>query len=208
MARSQSFSISEHSHLVSMLKVGLVITIFLMVLALIIWPILQDSRQKRFTFSFSDIEMDNTPLTPKMINPRLHGVDSQHQPYNILADEITQEDQDHLRLTHLNADMTLSGNRWVSLLANEGFFTLSTKVLNLNGDVNIFFDDGFELRTNVITVNIPENAAYANQPVQGQGPPGTITANRMQVIEHGNIIRFEGDVTLTIFPYYLNPEAL
>ena len=64
----------------------------------------------------------------------------------------------------------------------------------------MFYDGGYEFRSDYAQVDIKEGAAYGDSPVEGQGPMGTLTADSFNITERGKVIRFNGSVKMTLYP--------
>lgn len=189
----------KHSSFIGKLKILIILIVVLLVTAIVIWP-LTNVGQKRFKLNFGDAEISKEDEKVRMINPRLHGLDNQNQPYNITADNAVKTDEFNLVLQSLNGDILLKDGGWVNILSDIGNYNIETKKLDLNGSVNLFTDSGYEAFTEIAHVNLNEGMAAGDEEVFIQGPLGTIKANGFVIRENGDNIFFYGGVHLIAYP--------
>lgn len=135
-----------------------------------------------------------------MLRPRYQGADERGRPFTITADVANQPDKDTVQLTNLNADMVLEDTAWLALQANHGVLHVEAKQLELAGNINMFYEGGYELRTQSAQVDIQHGTARSLSPVEGQGPAGTISAEALEVQERGKRLVFNGSVKLILYP--------
>lgn len=133
-----------------------------------------------------------------MLRPHYQSVDKNDQPFNVTADTATQKDAETVLLKNLNADMSFKDSRWAALSANEGTLRTNKKKLDLAGAVNMFYDGGYEMRTELALVDMAAGSIEGPKPVEGQGPSGTLKADRFKVREKGKVLYFEGNVKVTL----------
>lgn len=191
--------ITRYTRFVVFTKRTLVILIVLTVGALVMIPILnKDQGGVRIAFSGISTQSDE-PLNPKMLNPQFRGFDGNDQPFTVTADYAVQREGGAVQLVNLAADMTLQGGKWVSLKAKDGLLQMKEKKMTASGEVNVFYDDGYELNTQQLNVDMNTKTISSSQPVHGQGPIGTIEASGFEAFHESKAIRFTGPVKLTIF---------
>lgn len=134
-----------------------------------------------------------------MMKPHYQGVDANNHPFTVIADKATQLDKENVALENVQGDMTMGDGAWVAVNAASGTINITTKQLELHDRVNMFYDGGYEFRSDYAHVDIQQGRAYGNLPVEGQGPPGTLTADRFEVDKRGQVIRFEGSVKMKVY---------
>ena len=139
---------------------------------------------------------------PGMERVRYVGTDDNYRPYLVTAASVREEgvDHDHFILHELQADITLESGAWVTLVATTGTYRRDLRTLGLAGTVAIYSDNGLELHTESALVNLARGSAEGTDPVQGQGPFGTLNASGFRLTDNGQRIVFDGDVRLVIDP--------
>ncbi len=137
-----------------------------------------------------------------MVRPRFDGLDKDGQPYTLTAERANQADEegDLIFLVHPAADITLLDGRWVAVSANGGRYLRHRKQLELDGDVSLYHDDGYEIRTTAAAVDFNSGVIDTDAGVAGQGPRGEIQAQGMTVTEEGNVITLKGRSMVVILP--------
>jgi lipopolysaccharide export system protein LptC len=140
--------------------------------------------------------------TAAMLKPRYLGSDGKGRPFTITADAAVQhaDDRKSLTLIALQADMTMNDGSWFTLLAETGRYQQKTKRLMLGGAVSLHSDQGYELHATEVAVDLQAGSAVTEKPVRGHGPFGDLTAQRMEIDERGERLRFDRGVHVTLRP--------
>ncbi len=151
--------------------------------------------------AFTSITKDQSTSQTQMLNPRFHGLDKDNQPFNVTAKTATQIDEDTLGLDRPTGDISLKSGAWLSVSGNEGIFKMKEKLLDMNGSIEMFDNEGYEFRTEKMHVNVGDKTAVTHVEVKGQGPLGTLKAAGGAIVD-GNkeIITFLGPVWVTVYP--------
>ncbi len=137
-----------------------------------------------------------------MVRPRFDGLDKDGQPYTLTAERANQADEegDMIYLVQPAADITLLDGRWVAVSANGGRYFRHQKQLELDGDVSLYHDDGYEIRTSAAAVDFSSGVIESDAGVAGQGPRGEMQAQGVRVTEEGNVINLKGRSMVIILP--------
>jgi lipopolysaccharide export system protein LptC len=96
--------------------------------------------------------------------------------------------------------MTLEEGAWVMLQADAGLFHREARLLDLSGNVALFHDSGYEVRTEAAAVDLSAGTAQGEDPVSAQGPAGTLDAVGFTLIERGDIVVFKGPARMVLVP--------
>ncbi|MBO6784429.1 MAG: LPS export ABC transporter periplasmic protein LptC [Alphaproteobacteria bacterium] len=189
------------SRLVSTLKYVLPGLAFLILVLAALWPRLSPD-EDRFTIDLAAVGPEGGSK-PQVLNPRLQGIDSERRPFQITADlgarAIGEDGEEIYDLTNPTADIVLKDGSWIALNANDGRFESATDILHLNGDVNLFHDEGYEFKTTSARVHLKDSSASGDEPVAGQGPFGILNAEGFRVLDSGARVLFIGPARLTVF---------
>ena len=133
-----------------------------------------------------------------MVNANFHGFDDTNQPYNVTAKAALQTDEDNVALDRVNGDIALNSGVWLTLSANKGNLKIQERLLDLQGSVEMFNDEGYELRTDYINIDIGKKLAVTNQPVNGQGPMGILKSQGAVFDGNAKTATFTGPVHVTL----------
>ncbi|MEQ8665007.1 MAG: LPS export ABC transporter periplasmic protein LptC [Rhodospirillales bacterium] len=190
----------SYSAVVRFLRIALPIVALALVALVAAWPYLQ-KENIAFTIGFvtSELTGDQQPV---MVNPRYTGTDQQDRPYSITADLAHNLVQDTTRvdLDNPKADMTLEDGTWLVVTADKGVYARTEEILDLSGSVNLFQDEGYELKTESVRIDLDAGTAESTTPTEGQGPFGLLKAEGFRVLDLGKTILFTGNASLVLYP--------
>jgi len=136
----------------------------------------------------------------ELINPRFESQDDASQPYVVTADSAVQSPQNPevVMLTAPKADIALTDGTKIGLLSENGTYRQAEEVLLLEGDVQMFHNEGYHVRTPRMTINIKGRQVWSDQNVEGEGPAGTIKASGFRAEAGGETLIFTGPATLVL----------
>jgi lipopolysaccharide export system protein LptC len=197
---------NSYSIFVGFMKVLLPALAVALILLVVIWPQLGRD-DSRFRIRVSDISLEQADSL-SMLNARFEGVDDHDQPFVLTADEATQtaDDDDLVHLELPKGDMTLEDGTWLAMTAREGRYRRNTQVLELSGEVTLFHDQGFEMRTETARIDLEAGTARGSEPVEGQGPFGNLVSEGFRVLDRGERIVFTGRSRAVFHPDTMQVE--
>jgi lipopolysaccharide export system protein LptC len=105
-----------------------------------------------------------------------------------------------VNLQKLVADMTMSDGAWVALQADSGVFHRDAGTVDLSGNVTLFHDTGLTFETDAATVDLKNDFARGDQPVEGQNADGQLASEGFEVKDGGKTIIFTGRSYLKLYP--------
>lgn len=139
---------------------------------------------------------------PQVLNARVLGVDSKSRPYQITAETSSLKNEngrEFYLLEQPKADILMRDGAWVALTATDGQYEEDKKSLLLLGDVDIFHDAGHEFRTQRARFNLNDRSAAGDDPVEGQGPLGTLHSEGFRIYDGGDRVLFTGKATMQVY---------
>ena len=192
---------SGYGRVVMLLKIALPAIAIVLTAAVVAWPFLADKgtgeEAARMVVEAGDLD------SMRMVNPNYAGMDEKEQPYTVTAAEMHKSSPDapSIDLIQPKADLLMANGTWAYVTADKGRYDQIAQVLELQGNVNFFQDQGYELRTAAATFDLIGGSAYGFDPVEGQGPFGTIRAEGgFQMINRGSQVTLQGKSHVTIRP--------
>lgn len=211
MARARRFStaglqdrlhllegLGRYTRFVRLSKITLLFLIIGMLGMVVALPVInKDTSGVRIALSSNQESPESVPM---MKNPRFQGMDSQNQPYTVTADSALQQDLDTVLLKKVQADVTFKDKTWISIDADQGILKLSEENLVLIGNVNVFYEEGYEMHTESVSFELAEGLAYSDTPLEGQGKMGYIKAAGFTAHDRGARLEFKGPVKLVLYP--------
>ena len=189
----------NHSRFVSAMKVALPVLAMVLVTLIFVWPKLQAS-DNRFQVGFAAIKAHEAG-NPSMMNPRYVGLDDRQQPFTVTADlarNVMQTDRP-VELEVPKADLSQADGSWVVLTAQTGSYAREQRQLDLEGDVNLFHDSGYEFKTASVRIDLATGTAHGTVPVAGQGPFGDLRAEGFHLDKGKRVINFTGRARVIMY---------
>jgi lipopolysaccharide export system protein LptC len=188
----------RYSRFVGMMKLLLPLLALGLVVAVVIWP---NELREATGFHLAYVSTNTggaAELT--MLRPRYLGTDARNRPFVVTADRATQDPKDQrlVTLVRLQADMAMADGRWFTIMADSGIYHQQRKHLRLMGAINLFSDQGYEFNATMVDIDLNSGRAVSDQPVNGQGPFGTLRADRLEVENFGQRLLFKGNVRMRI----------
>ena len=139
---------------------------------------------------------------PQVLNARVLGVDSKSRPFQITAETSALKNEggrEFYQLEQPKADIVLEDGTWVALTAVDGEYEEETKFLYLVGNVNVFHDAGHEFNTPKARFNLNDRSASGDDPVEGQGPLGTLKSEGFRIFDGGERVLFTGKSQMLVY---------
>lgn len=190
-----------HSRFVSLMKVVLPSLALLLGVLVVLWPRLQNTASDLFSLGFSGLGGQSVEAQ-RLVNARYHGTDSANQPFMVTAElaEETEAGSGKVRLNSPKADLTLRDGAWVMMAARQGLYSQDSQDLVLSGGVDVFHDEGHEMHTPSVTLNLRAGTAIGREGVSAQGPLGALTAEGFVYERDAGRVEFTGQTRLLLRP--------
>lgn len=186
-----------HSFIIRTLRLIVPLVAISLIGLLIAWPHIEETLSP---IQDSGLILPPTIAKNELINPRFESQDDKSQPFTITAKRAIQssKDADVILLDTPMADIILNDNTWLAAQAIQGAYRQNEERLLLKGEVKLFHDQGYELKTEQLLVNLKTRQARSDVPVTGQGPAGTIEAQGMIAQMETGLLIFKGPVKLVL----------
>jgi lipopolysaccharide export system protein LptC len=197
---------TAHTRFVAMMKWVLPVTAAGLVAIMVVWS--QDRDQDRaFTLGQSTVRVEDV-AGQRVVNARYTGTDNHDRPYTITAEALAQasRDTDVIQLNGPKADVALGDASWAALTAPTGTYSRKERLLHLAGGVNLFHDRGYEFHTERAVIDLGLSSARGDDPVDGQGPFGTLQSDGFRIEDGGQRILFTGRAKLVIYSSAPDPR--
>lgn len=187
-----------YTHFVYLSKYGLSLLIIILLVALVVIPLMVREKSG-MRLAFASIEEKEDAL-PVMVNPKFQGADNNNQPYFVTAETATQQNDETILLKDVAADLTTENNAWLALVAGQGLLNLKEEQLMLQGNVQLYHDQGHEMRTEEVRINLGKMTAFGDTPIQIQGHFGHIKSDRFAIFDKGDRILLNDNVYMLLLP--------
>jgi lipopolysaccharide export system protein LptC len=135
-----------------------------------------------------------------MHQPRLAGVTRDNRHYNMVAQAAAQDltKPDMLELQGIHATMEMRDKVTFETTAKDGLYNTKTEQLTLKHNIVVTSSSGYQAYLNEAVVDVRASRIVSDKPVEVKTATWTINANRMEVAESGDLMRFERGVFVTL----------
>tara|TARA_B100000780_G_scaffold278914_2_gene254346 strand:+ start:2832 stop:3647 length:816 start_codon:yes stop_codon:yes gene_type:complete len=193
----QKTSSAAYTSFIRRMRLILPLVAVSIVAALLAWP---DNQNQIAILEKSQKESLKTVRKNELTNPKFESIDDKNQPYSITAEKAVQgeSDEEAMLLEKPLADMQLKSGSWIALKANQGTYWQKEEKLNLQKNVTLFHDDGYEMNTDILFIDLKNQTVQSNTDVHGHGPAGTLTAKGLDGNNTNGILIFHGPATLIL----------
>jgi lipopolysaccharide export system protein LptC len=99
-----------------------------------------------------------------------------------------------IELIELQARIEQERNSFARLSADWGRYDQTADKLDLKGSVKVRTDSGYQADLLSAQVQMKQGTVHTKEPVQVRSRTGTISADRMEILDSGKQIVFEGRV--------------
>ena len=191
---------ARHSRLVRLLRVAVPAAVVLSMAVIIFVSVYNPFRMllPKVPVDMGNLVVSGTKIT--MESPHLSGYSTDQRPYELWAKTATQDitDPDHVDLNTLRAKVLMEDQTIVTLDAVNGLFDSKQQLLNLHKDIFLQSSTGYEARLTQALVFIGKGAVSSDEHVDVKLLNGTLTADRLRIINSGELVRFEGNVRMNL----------
>jgi lipopolysaccharide export system protein LptC len=192
-------SARRHSVRVRILRVALPVGIIVMLGAVVGLTYFNPVRMlTRLPLDPGKVTISGTKVT--MAAPRLAGYTNDQRAYELTARAASQDvtKPNMLELQGIRAKVELQDKAQVELTAASGTYDRGSDLLTLLDDILLTSTSGYEARLTQATVDVKAGHVVSQKPVEVKMLNGTLTANRLEVIDKGEVARFEGNVVMNL----------
>ncbi len=186
-----------YSSFIRAMRLLLPLIAIIIVTLIFAWPEMEDTIEP---LAREQILPDVPSAQNELLKPRYESLDKDQQPFTITAEKAAQ-DQNNPELILLDkptADMLMKDGTWLAAKADNAIYEQNAEKLQLNGNVHLFHDAGYQLETEELRVNLETQEAFSDQDVQAQGPEGIINAIGLEAYGTDNIVIFKGPATMLL----------
>src|SRR6188474_1217863 len=193
-------SAARHSRMVRMLRIAVPSAVVLAMASIVAVSVFNPFRMllPKLPVDISNMVVSGTKIT--MESPHLAGFSTDQRPYEVWAKAAIQDlaDPDHVELRTLRAKVQMEDKSTVTLDARTGFFDSKQQMLDLRKDILLQSSTGYEAKLSQAYVDINKGSVTSDEHVDVKLLNGTLTADRLRIINSGEIVRFEGNVVMNL----------
>jgi lipopolysaccharide export system protein LptC len=130
--------------------------------------------------------------------PRLTGFTHDARAYELTADTAAQDmtKPDIVELRNLRAKVQMQDNSSMEMTALSGIYDSKGETLKLDQNILLNSSTGYQGRLSEATIDIRKGNVVSEHPVEVKMLQGTLNANRLDIVDSGDLVRFHGGVVM------------
>lgn len=189
----------RHSRLVRLLRTAIPIVIALVFALLIVAAYFNPFRVlARLPIDPGKIVLSGTRIT--MESPRVAGYTKDARPYEVTAKAASQDitKPDIVDLQEIRARVQMQDKVTVEMTAVSGVYESKLDRLTLDHDILLTSTSGYSGHLREAVIDVKKGSILSQSPVELKMLNGTLNANRLEVDDRGDVIRFSGGVVMNL----------
>ncbi len=141
--------------------------------------------------------------------PRISGYTPDNRAYELSASAAAQDltKPDLVELKELQARIDMQDKTRIELSATGGVYDSKSEKLVLKQNILLTSSTGYAARLSEAQIDVRRGNVLSEKPVSVDLLNGTLNANRLEVIDAGESVRFDGGVTMVLTLQPENPPA-
>jgi len=188
-----------HSRLVRFLRIALPIAVLLAVVAVIVITYFNPLRMLgKLPIDISNLVVHGSTFI--MQQPRMTGFTRDSRPYELTADAAQQDltKPDIIEMRNIRGKLQMQDNSTMILSAATGVYNSKVETIKLERDIQLDSTTGYQGNLSEATVDIRTGHVVSEHPVKVKLLQGTLDANRLEIVNSGDLVTFDGGVSMTL----------
>jgi len=190
----------RHSRGVWWLRISVPVGIAIVLLGVVVANYMPPIGVFRLPGELGKLVINGTKIT--MQQPRLSGFTNDSRAYEFSADAAAQDitKPDFVELRDLHAKMEMEDKSTVNMAADTGSYDMKSELLTLNSNITLVSSTGYEGRLSEAVIDMKKGNVVSEKPVWIKLLNGFLNAKRLEVVDNGAVLRFDGGVAMTLQP--------
>jgi lipopolysaccharide export system protein LptC len=189
---------ARHSRMVRILRIAVPGAVALAMASVIGISVFNPFRilMPKLPLDMGNLVVSGTKIT--MESPHLSGYTPDQRPYEMWAKTAVQDvtDPDHVELNKLRTKLLMQDGSTTFLDSLTGLFDNKAQTLDLHKDIYLQTSTGYEAWLTQAHVDMVKNTVDSDEHVDVKLTNGTLSSDRLRIVNGGEIIRFEGNVVM------------
>lgn len=135
-----------------------------------------------------------------MERPRISGFTRDARAYELSAESAAQDvtKPDVVELHRVQATVQMQDKSTTKMTADSGLYNSKIETLKLTKNIVLDSSAGYRGLLSEAQIDIRKGHVISDQPVEVTMLQGVLNANRLEIVESGDLLRFDGGVTMTL----------
>lgn len=185
----------RHSRTIRILRVAVPSAVVVVTVVIVMMTYFNPLRMfGKLPVDIGHLVVSGTKIT--MEQPHLSGFTNDARAYEFTAAAAAQDmtKPDIIELHNIRAKMQMQDKSSVQMTALSGVYDSKGETLKLNHDIRLSSSNGYRGKLSEATVDVRKGNVASDHPVRIEMLQGTLDANRLRIVDQGDLIRFEGGV--------------
>jgi lipopolysaccharide export system protein LptC len=192
-------SARRHSRAVRILRIAIPLAVVLGFTGIFLITYFNPLRMlAKLPIDVGNLVVSGTKIT--MEHPRLSGFTGDARAYELSADAAKQDltKPDLIELRNIRAKVQMQDKSTVEVSATNGIYDSKGETLKLNQNIVLSSSTGYRGRLSEAMIDIRKGNVVSERPVEVELLQGTLNANRLEISDSGDLVRFGGGVNMTL----------
>src|SRR5215470_9789231 len=187
----------RHSRMVRILRIAVPASVAAGLVIIMIVTYLNPLRMlAKLPINLDNLVVSGTKVT--MEAPRLKGFTHDSRAYELTADTAAQDmtKPDIVELRNIRAKVQMQDQSSMEMTALSGIYDAKGETLKLDKNILLNLSTGYQGRLSEAMIDIRKGNVVSERPVEVKMLQGTLNANRLDIVESGDLVRFHGGVVM------------
>jgi lipopolysaccharide export system protein LptC len=187
----------RHSRLVRILRITVPVTVVIGLIIVTLSTYFNPLRMlAKLPINIDNLVVSGTKVT--MEQPRLAGFTSDARAYELTADTAAQDmtRPDIVELRNIRAKVEMQDKTSMEMTAVSGIYDAKGETLKLDREILLRSSTGYQGRLSEALIDIRKGNVVSEHPVEVKLLQGTLNANRLDILDSGDLVRFHGGVVM------------
>jgi lipopolysaccharide export system protein LptC len=189
----------RHSRMVRILRVAVPLAVVLGFTGIVLIAYFNPLRMlARLPIDIGDLVVSGTKIT--MEKPHLSGFTRDARAYELSADAAKQDltKPDLIELRNIRAKVQMEDKSTMEMSATAGIYDSKAETLKLDQNIVLSSSTGYRGQLSEALVDIRKGYVLSERPVAVEMLQGTLKANRLEIVDSGDLVRFDGGVNMSL----------
>ncbi len=190
---------SRHSRMVRILRVAVPLVAALALVGVVLSTYLNPLRMlAKLPVDVGNLVVSGTKIT--MEKPHLSGFTRDERAYELSADSAKQDltKPDLIELRNIRAKVQMQDKSTMEMSAVTGIYDSKNETLKLDHDIVLSSSTGYRGQMSEAMIDIRKGYVVSEKPVAVEMLQGTLDAKRLEIVDSGDLVRFDGGVNMTL----------
>lgn len=192
-------SARQHSRAVRILRIAIPLAVVLGFTGIFLITYFNPLRMlAKLPIDVGNLVVSGTKIT--MEHPRLSGFTGDARAYELSADAAKQDltKPDLIELRNIRAKVQMQDKSTVEVSATAGIYDSKGETLKLDQNIVLSSSTGYRGRLSEAMIDIRKGNVVSERPVEVELLQGSLNANRLEISDSGDLVRFGGGVNMTV----------